>query len=255
MDNKIVEQVAREIERARSVLFITGAGISADSGLPTYRGVGGLYNGRTTDEGMPIEVAMSGEMFARRPELTWKHILEIERACRGRSFNRGHEVIAELEALPSKRVWTLTQNVDGFHRKAGARNIIDIHGDVHQLMCTACDWSEVVDDYTHLSEELPPRCPYCQAVIRPNVILFGEQLPQAQLADYHRELQRGFDLLVSIGTTSAFPYIAYPMLEAVRDGKPTVEINPGETELSSSVDFKLASGAARTLAAIAAALA
>ena len=123
-----IARVVGMLAESRSILFVTGAGISADSGLPPYRGIGGLYNPNATEEGMPIEQALSGDVMEQRPELTWKYLAQVERACRGARHNRAHEVIAEMEARFT-RVWTLTQNVDGFHRAAGARNVIDIHGD------------------------------------------------------------------------------------------------------------------------------
>src|ERR1039458_6334427 len=92
------------LARSRSILFITGAGISADSGLPTYRGIGGLYNAEHPEEGLPIEEILSGEMLRCRPELTWKYLGQIEQATRGAQFNRAHEVIAEMESS-FERVW------------------------------------------------------------------------------------------------------------------------------------------------------
>ena len=103
--------------------------MSADSGLPTYRGVGGLYNRGETEEGFAIEEMLSGPMFRQKPEWTWKYLREVEQACRGATFNRGHAVLAEMERH-FERVWTLTQNVDGFHHRAGSRNVIAIHGDL-----------------------------------------------------------------------------------------------------------------------------
>src|SRR3954464_4114235 len=103
----------------RGLFFITGAGLSADSGLPTYRGVGGLYgDDRPTRHGYAIEEVLSGPMMRRRPEVTWEYLIELERACRGASPNRAHEVIAAMEGHFAA-VWTLTQNVDGLHRRAG----------------------------------------------------------------------------------------------------------------------------------------
>ena len=117
--------------------------ISAASGVPTYRGVGGLYGDRVTDEGMRIEEALSGPVFRRAPELTWKYIHQIEKACRGASPNGAHAALARLEARLARSL-LLTQNVDGFHRAAGSRNVIDIHGDIHRLLCTACSFADVV---------------------------------------------------------------------------------------------------------------
>src|SRR3954468_23760065 len=116
-DAETVERIVDRLSNSRSLLFVTGAGMSADSGLPTYRGVGGLYNRGETEEGFAIEEMLSGPMFRQKPEWTWKYLREVERACRGAAPNRGHAVLAEMERnFP--RVWTLTQNVDGFHHRA-----------------------------------------------------------------------------------------------------------------------------------------
>src|SRR6187549_2898453 len=119
-----IEQASALLASARSALFITGAGVSAASGIPTYRGIGGLYGDKETDEGLAIEEALSGGMFQSRPEVTWKYIHQIERACRGARFNAAHAAIARLERRIA-RCWVLTQNVDGFHRIAGSTNVID----------------------------------------------------------------------------------------------------------------------------------
>jgi NAD-dependent deacetylase len=226
--------------RACSILFVTGAGISADSGLPTYRGIGGLYDRETTEEGFPIEVALSGEMLRRNPGICWKYIAEIEAACRGARFNRAHEIVAELER-EKERVCVLTQNVDGFHRAAGSENVIAIHGDIHDLRCIGCDGTWRVADFAGLS--IPPRCEHCGACLRPGVVLFGELLPPGEVEALERELRRGFDLVVSIGTSSVFPYIAGPVVDAARRGIPTIEIDPGETEISGFVELRIREGA------------
>jgi NAD-dependent deacetylase len=232
------------LKKCESILFITGAGLSADSGLPTYRGIGGLYNNKHTDDGIAIEDALSGDMLISRPEISWKYIYQIEESCRRAKFNRAHAVIAEMEKNFS-RVWTLTQNIDGFHRDAGAKNIIDIHGDVHSLHCMRCNYSRWVENYAGLT--IPPRCPECKAIVRPRVVLFGEMLPTEKCEILHRELEKGFDIVFSVGTTSVFPYIAQPVLDAGRRGIPTVEINPGDTQVTTYIDFKFHSGAAVTL--------
>src|SRR4051812_36938354 len=247
LDPAVLDRVSEVFARARSALFITGAGISADSGLPTYRGIGGLYEDATTDEGLPIEDALSGEMLRERPEVCWKYIHQIERACRGASWNRAHEVLALLEERYD-RAWVLTQNVDGLHRRAGSNNVIEIHGDVYKLACTGCSLRESVQDYAGLA--MPPRCRECSAILRPEVVLFGEMLPRTAVATLERELRRGFDLVVSIGTTSAFPYIAAPVALARRAGRDTVEINPGTTGVSHVVTHRMQNRAAVALDAI-----
>lgn len=247
IDPAVLDRVSQVFARARSVLFITGAGISADSGLPTYRGIGGLYEGAATEDGFAIEEALSGDMLRDRPDVCWKYIAQIERACRGATWNRGHEVLAMMERR-YERTWVLTQNVDGFHRGAGSQNVIEIHGDVHQLRCTRCRFRDRVEDYAGLS--IPPRCPDCGAIVRPKVVLFGEMLPGGAVAALEREVSRGFDLVVSIGTTSVFPYIAAPVMLARRAGRDTVEINPGTTSVSHVVAHRMRNRAAVALDAI-----
>jgi NAD-dependent deacetylase len=246
-DRQTVDRIVAELRHCRSLLFVTGAGMSADSGLPTYRGVGGLYNGGDTEEGRPIEEMLSGETFRRRPEWTWKYLRQVEAACRGASFNRGHEVLALMERHFS-RVWTLTQNVDGLHRLAGSRNLIEVHGDLHDIRCTACPHRFQVADYAALGEL--PRCPGCQGLLRPDVVLFGEALPADRMRELRHQLRQGFDMVFSVGTTSVFPYIAFPVELAVQRGKPSVEINPGTTRVSDLVTYRLAVGAAAALDAI-----
>jgi NAD-dependent deacetylase len=242
-----IDRVVEILRNVRSILFVTGAGISADSGLPTYRGIGGLYNDADTPEGIPIEEALSGEMMRINPAFTWKYIHQIELVCRGASHNRAHEVLALMEER-FERVWVLTQNVDGFHRRAGSRNIIDIHGDVHDILCTECSYRETVMDFSGLDPN--PLCPDCNGSVRPDVVLFGELLPFQKVAVMDRELRRGFDVVFSIGTTSVFPYIAGPVFEAKQQGRATIEINPAETAVSSIVDIRLPLGSAAACDAI-----
>ena len=244
MSEALFDEARKWVRDARSILFITGAGISADSGLPTYRGIGGLYDDENTEEDLPIEVILSGQVFRREPALTWKYIRQIEEACRGAKPNDAHLAIADLEKS-GKRVWTLTQNVDGLHRAAGSQQVIDIHGDVHHLECTQCNWDERVENYAELDP--CPSCPECGAVVRPRVVLFGEMLPMRAMQVYERELARGFELVVSVGTSSLFPYIAAPVLAAAQSGGRSIEINPGETPVSEAAAINLKVGAAEAM--------
>lgn len=236
-----LDAVADHLRRASSALFITGAGISADSGLPTYRGVGGLYDSEVTAEGLRIEEALSGEVFAAHPDITWKYLIQIEENCRGAQPNAAHRAIARLDRC-LERVMVFTQNVDGLHRLAGSREIIEIHGNLQNLRCTSCPHEEAAPDFA--GREVPPRCPECGAVLRPEVVLFGEALPEDRLDCFIEALQEGFDIVFSIGTSSVFPYITQPVVFAAGSGIPTVEINPSRTQLSDVVDYYLPLGAA-----------
>ncbi len=233
------------------MLFVTGAGISADSGIPTYRGVGGLYEDRTVEARYTIEELLSGTTFRREPALTWRYLAEIELACRGCLPNAAHAAIAALES-DAREVWVITQNVDGLHHRAGSSNVIDIHGHVYSLYCPRCDYRDEVEDFSRLA--VPPPCPECGAIIRPDVVLFEEMLPVVKVQTMAAELRRGFDLVLSIGTSSLFPYIVAPVIEAARQGVPTVEINPGATSISELVQYRIERGAADAMTRIAAAL-
>ena len=246
----MIEEIVSDLDKSRSILFITGAGISADSGLPTYRGIGGLYNTRETEDRMPIEEALSGYVFRKNPEITWKYIYQIEESCRGSKYNKAHEIISLFEKEKKfDRVWVLTQNIDGFHIHAGSQNVIEIHGNLYHLECTRCHHRKSVRDYSKL-EEIPPNCPKCHSIMRPRVVLFGEILMPEDLEILQRELALGFDMIFSIGTTSIFPYIAIPVIEASRKNLPTAEINPDDTEISYLVKYKLKSTAKEALSLI-----
>src|SRR5271157_65137 len=256
-DERAIDVVIDLLRPARRLLFITGAGLSADSGLPTYRGRDGLYSrdglfsrdgvyrdGLTTPHGMTIEQALSGPMLASRPEITWHYLRELERSARGGVPNRGHRVIAEMENH-FDAVWTVTQNVDGLHSRAGSRQVLDVHGNLHDLLCTQCDYTVRVPDYADLA--LPPLCPRCQGILRPTVVLFGEQVPEEKLARLWFKFGVGFDVVFSVGTSSLFEYIALPVELARVLGIATVEINPETTAVTPEVEVKISGGAAPVL--------
>lgn len=238
--------VAGALRHARRIGVLTGAGMSAESGLPTYRGIGGLYNEMDVEEGMPIEEILHAYTFARNPALTWKYLSQIERACRGAVPNDGHRLLAHWERRFD--VTVVTQNVDGLHRAAGSSHVIELHGNLRRLYCCDCRTEFAVEDFEGLA--LPPRCRACDGLVRPDVVLFGELLPAAATNAWEAELARGFDVLLAIGTTAAFPYVHGPVAHAAARGVTTVEINPGETPLSGVVSVRLACGAHTALGAI-----
>lgn len=243
-NQRAIHKTVDYLRVAKSILFITGAGISADSGLPTYRGIGGLYNDSDTEDGMPVESALSASTITTDPSITWKYLSQIERNCRGATFNRAHAVITEMQNH-FERVWILTQNIDGFHADSGSVNTIEVHGNFHHLKCMECDWRNEVADYSGLA--IPPLCPDCKAFIRPDVVLFGEMLDPDKMQVYMEELHTGFDMYFWIGTTGVFPYIQSPLFEAQMTGSKTVEINPGQTVLSGQMHVNIRLGAAQAL--------
>jgi len=252
-------EIADLLKKSNRVLFITGAGISADSGLPTYRGVGGLYNQERTEEGYAIEECLSGSMFRAKPEITWKYMLQLGIAIAEHRPNDAHRIIAKWEKQFAERggkVVIVTQNIDRYHQAAGSENVYEFHGSLGTLDCMKCTWSEsfdlddgIVQRLEKLKQTLPPTCPECDAVIRPRVVLFEEMLPVKVIEGFQNEFngEPGFDLVFSVGTSGMFPYITGPVRIAASRGIPTVEINPITSDLSHHVSIHLPMKAAEAL--------
>ena len=221
----------------RSVGVITGAGLSAESGIQTYRGKGGLYD--DPEEGDRTVEALSGPTLQRDPARTWGVVVELARRSAEARPNAGHEAIARLEQGVESFV-LLTQNVDGLHRAAGSENVIDIHGDVLDTLCTHCGNRDRFTREQILALEGVPTCESCGEGVRPDVVLFGEMLPTAKVVHMNEAFyQQSPDLVLIAGTTAVFPYIAEPVVVARRAGKLTVEVNPEPTVVSEAVEWSL----------------
>ena len=246
-DECAIDRVVQVMSKARRLLFITGAGMSADSGLPTYRGRDGIYRAQqTTSHGLSIEQALSGPMLQTRPEITWHYLLELEKTSRHAAPNRGHHVIAEMDGY-FDAVWILTQNVDGLHQRRLAQR-----ARFARLLACARVYVVRPADYGDrlFQADTPPRCSDCGGPIRPQVVLFEEELPYDKLSRLWYELGAGFDLIFSIGTSNSFEYIVEPVRVGRSMGITTVEINPEITTISSEVDVKITTGAAAALDSI-----
>ncbi|MBA3539372.1 MAG: NAD-dependent protein deacylase [Deltaproteobacteria bacterium] len=230
----MLDAVALLLTQARSALFITGPNLSADSGLPQYRGIAGLLR-KKPDDGPVIEAAMSGETFATTPGLTWKYLLEMDTLVRAARPNRGHEILAAAEEELA-RVTIMTINIDRLHQRAGSKNVIEMHGALHDLLCARCELSQRHTGFEQLA--IPPTCQVCGSILRPDMPLFGEALPADPFTRLQAELDEGFDLVFAIGISTMFPYIARPILVAKSEGIPTIEISATQTELSDVVDFR-----------------
>lgn len=228
-------KVAELIRSADSILFLTGAGISMDSGLPTYRGIGGLYEGKVTEDGMSIEEALSATMMKSRPEVTWKYLWQIAEVTRNAQPNRGHEIIGDwIRNKPDS--WVMTQNVDGLHSEANPHNVVEVHGRASNLYCTNCGDEQNGEQLLFESEQYKapevPLCPECQGIMRPDVVLFEEMLSDKTMDALGNLSFTQISLVMTIGTSSLFPYITAPVELAAELGIPTVEINPKETSVS-----------------------
>jgi len=253
LNNKeTVDKIVELISNSDRILFITGAGISADSGLPTYRGVGGLYDNDLTDEGLAIEEALSGTMMLKRPEITWKYLWQIGSACHKAQPNKAHEAIALIQTIKPD-TWVLTQNIDGLHSAANTKNLIEIHGNAFSLHCIECgkgkDYNDLVLEFQD-KISFPPTCSFCGGIIRPNVVLFGELLPAKAIKKFYELIDSNIDLIISIGTSGIFPYVVEPVRVANNRCKPTVEINPITTDISYLFKYRIEMKAAEAMGKI-----
>lgn len=234
---RLPADLVRRLEKVRSVGVITGAGISAESGIPTYRGVGGLYD--DPDQGWSTIEALSGPTLLVDPDRTWRAVAGLARHALDARPNAAHDALVRLEAAVPDFV-LLTQNVDGLHRLAGSRNVIDIHGDVLATRCLDCGGKGRMSRAGVAGLSQTPRCADCSGRLRPDAVLFEEMLPPQKVI----RMQEAFyarppDLLLVVGTSALFPYIAAPVHDAARAGRLTVEINPEPTGLTTVVTFHL----------------
>ena len=223
------------------VAVLTGAGISAESGVPTFRGEGGLWKSHR-----PEELATPGA-FARDPGLVWEWYDWRRQVCAGTEPNPGHAAIADLDKALS-RFLLVTQNVDGLHARAGSRRIVEIHGNIFRARCTRC--GAIREDLAVPLEEVPPRCD-CGALLRPDVVWFGESLPGDALEQAF-EVSRSCDLMLVVGTSAVVQPAASMPLLAKQAGAKVVEVNPDATPITPFVDLHLEGKAAEILPAIAA---
>jgi NAD-dependent deacetylase len=230
-----VEAARAVVARAKSVAVLTGAGVSAESGIPTFRSNGGYWRTHR------FEDLATPQGFRRDPKFVWEWYEERRRAVAKAIPNAGHLALAELE----RRVeaFTLvTQNVDGLHDLAGSKNVIRLHGDIWVLRCLGCGRERV--DRAALSE-LPPYCE-CGSMMRPGVVWFGEMLPEGAIKRA-TEAVRQADAVIVAGT-SARVYPAAGLIPlAIQRGAAVIEINPEETEYSDGVTFSLRGASAEIL--------
>lgn len=204
-----------------SVVVLTGAGVSAESGVPTFRGDGGLWRTfRAEDLATPAA-------FARDPRLVWEWYDWRRRIVAACEPNAAHRTLAQMErALPGFTL--VTQNVDGLHERAGSRNVLRLHGSLWSLRCTR-DGRRVLNYDVPLAE-IPPHCA-CGALLRPDVVWFGETLPGDVIEAAWRAAEQA-DVMLVIGTSSiVYPAAALPIV-ALRRGARVVEFNVEPTDLS-----------------------
>lgn len=227
---------SRRLAAARRVVALTGAGISADSGVPTFRGPEGLWR-----QFRPEDLA-TPEAFARDPALVWEWYAWRRERIAPLAPNDGHRALARLdERVPEFLL--ATQNVDGLHAAAGSRRMVELHGSLWRVRCAACGRRS--DDRRVAFDELPPRC-RCGGALRPDVVWFGEALPEEPLRLAFAAARQAEVVLV-VGTSSlVYPAAAVPEL-ARAAGAFVIEVNPEETPLTPTAHASFRARAAELL--------
>ncbi len=223
-----MREVRARLATARAVTVLTGAGISADSGVPTFRGADGLWrNFRAEDLATP-------EAFARDPRLVWEWYNWRRELIATKKPNPAHYAVAELERR-LERFWLITQNVDGLHRTAGSQKLSEIHGNIWKVRCTRCSR---VDENREVPIAILPSCAACGGLLRPHIVWFGESLASEDLDRSYEALGR-CEVLLIIGTSGiVYPAASFaPVAKAA--GAFVVEINLDPTPHTELVDVSL----------------
>lgn len=234
--------VTERLVSARSMVAFTGAGMSAESGVPTFRDAQtGLWQRYD-----PADLA-TPDAFRRDPALLWQWYSWRRQLVGVAEPNPGHLALADW-ASRSESFTVVTQNVDSLHQRAGSDTVLELHGNLHRDICSR-ELTPVRDPVPPDVEGEPPRCPQCAAPLRPDVVWFGEMLPQKT---WQAALQAAAeaDVLLSIGTSGLVQPAASIPEVALQQGALVIEINPEPTPLSDAVDLRLAGSAAEVLPAL-----
>ncbi len=240
------DRVVRVLRQARRVAVVTGAGMSAESGVPTFRGDGGVWRSfRPEDLATP-------EAFNRDPVTVWAWYRWRQHLIARATPNAGHVALARLEVVrPGWQV--LTQNVDGLHHRAGSEAVVELHGSIWRSRCVSCHTSRAIGP-DHIEDEAAPvpRCT-CGEMLRPAVVWFGESLDPAVVAQAWSAVEEA-DALIVIGTSAVvYPVAALPDVARAKR-VPVVEINVDDTPLTARADFVVRATAATALSALESAL-
>ncbi len=219
----------RKLRDARSVAVITGAGVSAESGIPTFRGPDGTWSNAK------IEDVATPEGFRRNPNMVWEWYLRRRTEYAGAKPNPAHDVIAAMEQHYPEFL-LVTQNIDTLHTRAGNRKLLEIHGNINQARCLKC---ETVFENPHFT--LPANsiiCPKCSAFARPHILWFGEMYDPAHLEQINHFLTTT-DVVLVVGTSGIVTTPVYFALYAKQHGAYVIDINPNISEVSKDADCHL----------------
>ncbi len=226
--------IEERLRNAKKIVVVTGAGISQESGIPTFRGKDGLWKKHD-----PMKLATI-DAFYDDPKLVWEWYEDRRKNILAAEPNPGHTAIAELEKFA--KVVVLTQNIDGLHQKSGSTNVLELHGSIIRIKCTVCDFK---DEISSRFEELPPRCK-CGEVLRPDVVWFGESLPQDVWSEAIIH-SNSCDVMIIAGTSLVVSPANTLPIYAKKKNALLIEVNPEKTIMSTDVDLSLKTTSANAL--------
>ena len=223
---KMFDTVAQKLKGSKKIVFVTGAGISQESGIPTFRGKDGYW--RRYD---PMKLA-SIDAFYDDPKLVWEWYEDRRKNILSVKPNEGHFAISQMEEF--KDVVILTQNIDGLHQRSGSTNVLELHGSIIRIKCTVCDF---IDNITENFESLPPKCK-CGSMLRPDVVWFGEPLPQNIWQSAIKEASI-CDVMIIVGTSLVVSPANTLPVYAKQNGAILIEVNPEKTVMSNDMTLSI----------------
>ena len=228
------KSIEDQIKKFGEIVFVTGAGISQESGIPTFRGEDGLWRNHDAMKLATIDA------FYDNPKLVWEWYNERRMNIFQAQPNPGHRAIAELEKYVD--VVVLTQNIDGLHQKSGSSNVLELHGSIVKIKCSVCDYKEEI--LTEISN-LPPLCK-CGNMLRPDVVWFGELLPQDVWQDAMNFASK-CDLMIIAGTSLVVSPANTLPIYAKQNNATLIEINPENTSMSREMNLVIRNTSAESL--------
>ena len=231
---KMFDNVSQKLRDSKKIVFVTGAGISQESGIPTFRGKDGHW--RNHD---PMKLA-SIDAFFDDPKLVWEWYEDRRKNILAAKPNEGHFTISKMEKF--KDVVILTQNIDGLHQRSGSTNVLELHGSIIRIKCTVCNFS---DNTTENFELLPPKCE-CGNILRPDVVWFGEALPQDVWKNAMKEAST-CDIMIIAGTSLVVSPANTLPIYAKQNGATLIEVNPEKTVMSNDMDLSIQATSANAL--------
>jgi NAD-dependent deacetylase len=240
---EVTDELISMFDSAASVAVLTGAGVSAESGVPTFRGGGGAEIWSWRWRGRPVTELSSAELMATDPQLVWEWFDYRRGMLKEVAPNAGHLALAKWERrFPEFTL--ITQNIDDLHRAAGSMNLLELHGNIWRARCLRC--SSTFEVRESPLEQNPPRCLVCGQAARPDVVLFGEMLPEGVLERAEHAASRA-DLFFVIGTSAVvYPAASLPIL-AKNSGAKVIEVNPERTDITMFANVTLLGKAAEVL--------